>query len=94
MNYNSKMPRLAMVLFAALLVGVGTTVADVTVTTESSQSGSRFQFESAPMPAIDDTGSTGKWRVLAGRVDPNSGAIDKLFDGRVPTSEDQPVVSP
>ena len=79
-----------LMLFAASIMLMGTLQADVQVTTESSQSGSFFRFEAAPLPAIDDAGSKGKWKILSGQIDANSGAIDTLFDGRVPTGEDQP----
>jgi hypothetical protein len=47
----------------------GDCVAEVKVTAELSQDGSSFRFENVPLPAIDDAGSKGKWKVVAGQVD-------------------------
>jgi Peptidase of plants and bacteria len=75
--------------FVAVSIG-GDGVAEVEVTSELSQDGSYFRFENVPLPAIDDAGSKGKWTVIAGQMDANSGSIECLFDGRVPTAADQP----
>jgi hypothetical protein len=64
--------------------------ADVEVTTENSPDGLNFRFQSAPLPAVNDAGSNGKWSVLEGHVDANSGSIAVVSDGSVPTSDDQP----
>jgi Peptidase of plants and bacteria len=76
--------------FCLAVLMAGDCVAEVKVTDELSQDGSFFQFDNVPLPAIDDAGSTGKWSVVAGQMDANSGSIECLFDGRVPTAADQP----
>jgi hypothetical protein len=73
-----------------VVLGTGDCIAEVKITAELSQDGSFFRFDNVPLPAIDDAGSKGKWRVVAGQGDANSGSIECLFDGRVPTSADQP----
>lgn len=39
---------------------------------------------------MNDAGENGKWSVLEGRVDANSGSVDVVSDGRIPTNADQP----
>ena len=68
----------------------GDCVAEVKVIASFSRDGSFFRFDNVPLPAIDDAGSKGKWKVIAGQGDANSGSIECLFDGRVPTAADQP----
>ena len=68
----------------------GDCVAEVKVSAELSQEGSFFRFDNVPLPAIDDAGSKGQWKVVAGQGDANSGSMECLFDGRVPTSADRP----
>ncbi|MGC3960733.1 MAG: DUF1080 domain-containing protein [Verrucomicrobiota bacterium] len=45
---------------------------------------------SVPAPAKNDAASTARGRIVGGVVDPNSGGIGKLRDGRMPTDPDQP----
>ncbi|MBL8815530.1 MAG: hypothetical protein JNL58_05840 [Planctomyces sp.] len=80
----------ALLCIAFVLTDDGSLQAGVEVTAEYSSGRTHFQFEGIPLPAVNDAGATGKWTILAGRVDANSGGLDSLSDGRVPTSEDQP----
>lgn len=90
MSYRPSTICLSFLRFAACLILTGTLRAEVQTTVEFSESGLGFQFETVPLPAIDDSCANGKWKVLAGRVDANSGGIATLSDALVPTSEDQP----
>lgn len=49
-----------------------------------------FRFPDIPLPAVNDAGAEGMWRVIAGRADVNSGGITCLNDGRIPTNADDP----
>ncbi len=51
----------------------------------------RFGKESAILPpAEDDAGSNGKWTLLSGKLDSNSGGLDVLLNGKTPNTEDDP----
>lgn len=75
---------------AMRLIAAGAVSADVQVTTGISPDGAYFQVPSIPLPAVNDAGVNGKWSVLEGRGDANSGTIAVVSDGRVPTDADQP----
>ena len=90
MTNTGMVNRVALNLVATFCSLAGTLWADVQVISETSQGGNHFRFQTLPSPAVDDAGARGKWKIVAGRADANSGAIEKLFDGGVPTSEDQP----
>jgi hypothetical protein len=64
--------------------------AEVKVIFERSPEGSRFQFDSVPAPSSNDAASHAVLKQVDGRRDPNSGRLEVLHDGRIPTDEDQP----
>lgn len=84
-----KLARLTITLIA-LILSARTSLGDTEVFVESSEDTTHFQFETIAPPAINDIGATAKWNILAGRVDANSGPIDRLNDGRIPASADDP----
>jgi hypothetical protein len=49
-----------------------------------------FRFPRLPPPSRQDLASSATFRVLSGRVDPNSGGIGALYDDRVPRIADEP----
>lgn len=49
-----------------------------------------FRFREVPPPAADDDGAKAKLWIAEGRRDPNSGDLESLVDGRVPSEEDEP----
>lgn len=65
-------------------------IAEVTVQCKQSQESSFFQFESIPLPAIDDAAASAKWQVVRGKPDANSAALLVLNDGKIPSSDDSP----
>jgi hypothetical protein len=71
-------------------IAINSSAADVQVKVEVSSSGSSFRFRSIPLPAIDDAGAGAQWKVIAGQLDSNSGPLERLSDGQIPVSADQP----
>jgi hypothetical protein len=51
---------------------------------------SLFQFAHVPSPVADDAASNATLLLIAGIVDPASGGLKCLTDGRVPSGEDEP----
>lgn len=51
---------------------------------------SSFQFNSASVPLKNDAASGLSFQSLDGSVDPNSGGLAKLNDGKMPSEDDQP----
>jgi hypothetical protein len=49
-----------------------------------------FKFAHVPSPVGDDAAGKATLLLVAGEVDPNSGGLNKLTDGRLPTEEDDP----
>ena len=62
--------------------------ADVLI--ESSPDSIAFQLPGIPPPAVNDAAADGEWKLVAGRSDANSGPLNVLNDGRIPTAADQP----
>jgi hypothetical protein len=57
---------------------------------ESSQDSSAFQLPGIAPPAVNDAAADGEWKLVAGRSDANSGPLNVLNDGQIPTAADQP----
>jgi len=49
-----------------------------------------FKLDPVPTPAVNDAGAAAEFSVVSGRVDPNSGSLDVLKDGRIPGGNDEP----
>jgi hypothetical protein len=62
--------------------------ADVLI--ESSPDSIAFQLPGIPPPAVNDAAADAEWKLVAGRSDANSGPLNVLNDGRIPTAADQP----
>lgn len=60
------------------------------VLVEADSAGGRFGFLRIPLPAVNDTGRGGLWRLVTGHADANSGGVGCLSDGRIPLHADDP----
>lgn len=49
-----------------------------------------FSFRAVPPPSRVDAATTAQFTLVDGETDPNSGGLDTLHDGEVPTEADQP----
>jgi Peptidase of plants and bacteria len=52
-----------------------------------------FKFQAVPPPAKTDAATTARFIIVNGEIDPNSGGLDTLHDGEVPTEADQPLAN-
>jgi Peptidase of plants and bacteria len=51
---------------------------------------SYYQFKRVPLPTKDDVASKAEYKVLRGKVDPNSAGLQALHNDKMPANEDQP----
>jgi Peptidase of plants and bacteria len=49
-----------------------------------------FTFKTVPSPSPNDAATQAKFIIVDGKADANSGDVDKLQDGKLPTEADQP----
>ncbi len=77
-------------LMPIFLFQSGRSYAQVSVKTERNRNSAWFQFESIPLPAIDDAAANATWRIVRGKADANSASSAVLSDGKIPSSDDQP----
>lgn len=54
------------------------------------ETGAEFRSARGPGPSRNDAAASAVFRIAGGERDRNSGALEKLHDGRVPGDEDQP----
>jgi hypothetical protein len=52
--------------------------------------GAPFNFKNVPLPSQNDVATKARFTLLDGRRDSNGGDLTKLYDGRLPTEDDQP----
>ncbi|MGA2751140.1 MAG: basic secretory protein-like protein [Verrucomicrobiota bacterium] len=52
--------------------------------------GPEFRFKNVPMPSVNNAATGAKFVIVSGAVDVNSGGLDALNDGKLPTEEDEP----
>src|SRR5215471_3080962 len=57
---------------------------------ENQQATPTFKFKQVPPPSRTDDATKAKFSIVDGLKDDNSGELDKLHDGKLPTEEDQP----
>ncbi len=55
--------------------------------------GAPFNFKNVPLPSQNDVATKARFTLLDGRRDSNGGDLTKLYDGRLPTEDDQPAES-
>ncbi len=72
------------------LLSVAVASAEIQVTTAFRAEGAPSAATNIPGVAKSDAATTARIRILAGSMDPNSGGIGKLRDGKLATEPDQP----
>lgn len=86
--------RLASVLLAALVLPMpavaGADILPICERNESPAAVADFRFRDVPAPSASDAATNARFRIVAGDVDPNSGDIETLHDGRLPDHADHP----
>lgn len=60
------------------------------ILTEHSLDDVRFKLGAIPPPAIDDLAAVARLKLVSGRMDPNSGVLEVLADGKLPGGDDEP----
>ncbi len=83
------MLRVLFLASGAVLLASQSVFAAVEVKTERT-SGSLFEFQSIPLPALDDAGSTAKIVVISGQSDGKGKGTQALNDGEFPSYSDHP----
>jgi hypothetical protein len=79
--------------FALVLAGSLVASAEVKITVEHNNNDNAepgFKFQNVTPPARKNAATNAKFIVVNGELDPASGGLDKLNDGRLPDEEDQP----
>ena len=84
MQISSRVPAFA--IFALILQGVSFGQANVAM--ESVQS--EYLFKRIPPPAMNDAATKAEYKILRGKLDPNSAGMDALHNDKMPANEDQP----
>src|SRR5262245_16581439 len=83
--------RLLMMVGSALLVSSAVSFASIqTVICHNSKSTPDFTFTNVPAPSSRDAATSAKFTIVDGEQDPNSGELERLHDGIVPTEADAP----
>lgn len=79
---------------AAMIASVSRAEVEVAVNRNDNEHASReFKFEKVPSPRRNDAAAKAKITIVDGLQDPYSGAIERLNDGAVPGSADQPAAN-
>ncbi|MCW1886169.1 basic secretory family protein [Luteolibacter flavescens] len=65
-------------------------VPEAKVETGHSASDAGFKFDSILPPATNDAATGAKFTVVSGTMDPNSGGLAVLNDGKIPSGDDEP----
>lgn len=79
--------------FALLLAASLVASAEVKITVEHNNNDTAepsFKFQNLPSPSHKNAAIKAKFVIVNGELDPASGGLDKLNDGRLPSEEDQP----
>ena len=77
-------------LFLSLAAPVLADVPEAKVETGHSRSDAGFKFEAILPPASNDAATKAKFAVVSGTMDPNSGGVAVLNDGKIPGGDDEP----
>jgi hypothetical protein len=84
-------PVLNVVAACALFGSAGRAEVNVVVNhNDNDKATADFKFKEVPSPAKNDAAAKAKLTIIDGDRDPNSGELEKVNDGKVPTEEDQP----
>lgn len=62
----------------------------VTERNDNADATAAFPFKNVPRPARGDAAASARFTLVDGVIDPNSGGLASLNDGRLPTEDDQP----
>lgn len=82
---------LGVVAACVLFVSAGRSEVKVVVNhNDNDKATGDFKFKEVPSPAKDDAATKAKFTIVDGDRDPNSGELEKVNDGKLPTEEDQP----
>ena len=76
----------AAIFFAFMLLDVSFGQANVAMETAQSE----YHFKTVPPPAMDDAASKAEYKILRGKLDPNSAGPEALHNDKMPANEDQP----
>ena len=49
-----------------------------------------YSFKTIPVPSLNDAATNAEFILVDGKLDPNSGTLEVLHDGQLPTEEDEP----
>ena len=85
-----------LLLLAVCLSLVTTAPAEVTIITErldNEHAAAGFKFPHVPAPRRGDAAAKAVFTLLDGQRDPNGGDLDRLHDGLLPTSGDEPAAN-
>ena len=86
-----RMTRLALIVTALLAVDRPAAAATVTAKQlDGKRAKPSFEIDGAPRPVRGDAAEKAKITVIDGRADRNAGGVDRLNDGVLPTSDDDP----
>ena len=81
---------LALGLLFATSLARGGEIKTVVEHSDNAHASSEFKFKRVPPVAKDDAASRAKLSVVSGMPDPNSGDLEKLTDGKLPSYQDEP----
>jgi hypothetical protein len=76
-----------------VLLSAAISLGDIQVVSErndNADASAVFQFKNVPRPVRGDAAANARFTLVDGVIDPNSGGLATLNDGRLPTEDDQP----
>src|SRR5438105_1479727 len=82
-----------MVLLLAVLLTASPAWAEIKTAVEhldNTTATAGFHFKNLPAPSKDDAAAKAKVSIVEGERDPNSGDVERLIDGQLPTDADAP----
>src|SRR6185369_4603409 len=81
------------ILAGIFILAAATVSAEVKVTFDYHDNGeasSSFSFRTVPPPSTNDAATSATFTMVNGEVDPKSGGVEKLNDGKLPEEPDVP----
>ncbi len=89
MSNSNLLCRAVLMVFSSAAISFGE-IQVVSERNDSADASAAFQFQNVPRPARGDAAANAKFTLVDGVIDPNSGGLATLNDGRLPTEDDQP----
>src|SRR5439155_2275078 len=77
-------------IFLASIARGGGDLKTVVEHIDNAHASSDFRFKNVPPVAKDDVARSAKLSIVSGTPDPNSGDLEKLTDGKLPSYQDEP----